>query len=360
MEQTSIQWKKIAGYYRERIASGELAIGDRLPTTREMAEQFSASVFCVQYAISALAHEGLVTRRPRYGTTVAERLPELRLAAVVVFSDRKAGVKEYIQQLAMRVSVRLSAIGCETVTLWEDMGDPEVIARLRRSIKALGIQAIIHFSTSPQLAAMLKSLHVPVVTGDRAAVGAWQIARLNGHVEAGCRAIAESGCRRPALLSAMYLGRVNPENERYLADLAAATAKYRIDLPPERIVTPPDFRGYSAAEQTAFARDAVRALWAAPQRPDLLWVYPDNFIPGVVLAAAELGIRIPDELRLVLYRNRQIDYFVPFPYTGVELDIDRVAGIHVAKLCAVFGGRKIDLPPPEYDIVEHSNMEEQK
>ena len=39
--------------------------------------------------------------------------------------------------------------------------------------------------------------------------------------------------------------------------------------------------------------ELFRALWADPDHPEGLVVYPDSFVPGVLLAMAELGVRPP-------------------------------------------------------------------
>jgi GntR family transcriptional regulator len=63
---------QIASYYRERIASGELEPGTRLPSIRDLAEQWDVHVNTAAKAIDSLAVEGAVRTSTR-GTYVSCR-----------------------------------------------------------------------------------------------------------------------------------------------------------------------------------------------------------------------------------------------------------------------------------------------
>jgi GntR family transcriptional repressor for pyruvate dehydrogenase complex len=72
-------YEQIVEQIEERILSGELRDGDRLPTERELTEQFEVSRTAVREAINALVQRGLVEAHPgrgtfvRYGTSQAVR-----------------------------------------------------------------------------------------------------------------------------------------------------------------------------------------------------------------------------------------------------------------------------------------------
>lgn len=57
--------------FEQRILSGELAPGSRLPTEQEIMAEFACSRMTVSKALSALAAAGLIERRKRAGTFVA-------------------------------------------------------------------------------------------------------------------------------------------------------------------------------------------------------------------------------------------------------------------------------------------------
>lgn len=59
----------------ERILKGQLRSGDRLPTERDLAEQFHVSRTAVREALKILAQKGLVDMRPGRGTIVIDGAP---------------------------------------------------------------------------------------------------------------------------------------------------------------------------------------------------------------------------------------------------------------------------------------------
>jgi GntR family transcriptional repressor for pyruvate dehydrogenase complex len=65
-------YEQIAEQIEQRILSGTLRSGDRLPTERELAEQFQASRTAVREAMKTLAQKGLVDMRPGRGTIVID------------------------------------------------------------------------------------------------------------------------------------------------------------------------------------------------------------------------------------------------------------------------------------------------
>jgi GntR family transcriptional regulator, transcriptional repressor for pyruvate dehydrogenase complex len=70
--QSSKVFERIAEQIEQRILSGELRSGDRLPTERELGEQFQASRTAVREAMKTLAQKGLVNMRPGRGTIVID------------------------------------------------------------------------------------------------------------------------------------------------------------------------------------------------------------------------------------------------------------------------------------------------
>ncbi|HLI87540.1 MAG TPA: FadR/GntR family transcriptional regulator [Ktedonobacteraceae bacterium] len=65
-------FEQIAEQIEKRILRGELRNGDRLPSERELSEQFHASRTAVREAMKTLAQRGLVDMRPGRGTIVID------------------------------------------------------------------------------------------------------------------------------------------------------------------------------------------------------------------------------------------------------------------------------------------------
>ena len=56
----------------DKILSGELKVGDRLPSARQLSEEMGVSLTVVNAGMSELAAKGFVDVRPRHGTFVAD------------------------------------------------------------------------------------------------------------------------------------------------------------------------------------------------------------------------------------------------------------------------------------------------
>lgn len=66
---------RIVAAIRRRIADGELAPGDRVPSTRQIAAEWGVALATATKALTTLRLEGLVEARPRIGTVVAGTAP---------------------------------------------------------------------------------------------------------------------------------------------------------------------------------------------------------------------------------------------------------------------------------------------
>ncbi len=80
MDETYL-YQKVAETIRREILKGNLNSGDRLPSVRQLCQQWSCTPGTVQRAYSELAHEGLVISQAGRGTRVAGSIPGARAQA---------------------------------------------------------------------------------------------------------------------------------------------------------------------------------------------------------------------------------------------------------------------------------------
>lgn len=81
----------VAEQIEKRILDGELRSGDRLPTEREMAEQFRVSRTAVREAMKILSQKGLVDMRPGRGTIVIDGANEAMQHSIGLVMKLKLG-----------------------------------------------------------------------------------------------------------------------------------------------------------------------------------------------------------------------------------------------------------------------------
>lgn len=65
------RYERIAKALGERILSGRVAVGEALPTEAELCRRYGVSRYTAREALRRLREAGLISRRPRTGTTVA-------------------------------------------------------------------------------------------------------------------------------------------------------------------------------------------------------------------------------------------------------------------------------------------------
>jgi DNA-binding GntR family transcriptional regulator len=65
------RYERIAQALEARIASGIVAVGEALPTEADLCRKYRVSRYTAREALRQLRDAGLITRRPRAGTTVA-------------------------------------------------------------------------------------------------------------------------------------------------------------------------------------------------------------------------------------------------------------------------------------------------
>jgi GntR family transcriptional regulator len=69
------RYQEIMRAISEDIASGRVAVGDRLPTEHELCEQYQVGRHTIREAVRGLVELGMVERRPRVGTSVVSAEP---------------------------------------------------------------------------------------------------------------------------------------------------------------------------------------------------------------------------------------------------------------------------------------------
>lgn len=155
-------YKQIADHYRQRILSGELTPGTKLPTLREIMAERGVTKTTAGAAMAELRREGLTLARPRAGTVVAE--PSSSVASRVqthAATGRALGVGE---------SSRILEIG--TTEADEDIAgrldvEPGSLVHLRRRLVSRdGVPT--HMTTSyyaPFVIDVTPELTEPVSTG---------------------------------------------------------------------------------------------------------------------------------------------------------------------------------------------------
>lgn len=125
---------QISQQIRAQIASGELKPGDRLPTEKELQEQFEVSRATVRRAISDLVYAGLLERKRAIGTIVAREKVEGSLYGFGSFTNeiKKRGLTVRTRILDFRIDPAVSPIAGY---LQIPLGEPIVVLERMRIVE---------------------------------------------------------------------------------------------------------------------------------------------------------------------------------------------------------------------------------
>lgn len=122
-------YNRIAAALRARVLDGAWESGSRLPTERELCEQFKASRITVRRALQILEEEGLVERRQGIGTFVN---PNPSRKIPLLTSDFTGSIESHAPDLQRRVeSWRPAAADRETAKLLHVLPGEEVMEGVR-------------------------------------------------------------------------------------------------------------------------------------------------------------------------------------------------------------------------------------
>src|SRR5439155_930844 len=124
-------FEQIAQQIEKRILSGELQSGDRLPTERELSQQFHASRTAVREAMKTLAQRGLVDMRPGRGTIVIDGTSQaMRHSMGLMMKVGQAGSSENLVELREIIEPEIAALAAVRAT-------NEQIAGMRKAVEVM-------------------------------------------------------------------------------------------------------------------------------------------------------------------------------------------------------------------------------
>lgn len=327
-------WRKIADCYRTKIVSGELAPGSRLPSTQELAKEYDTSVYSVQYALAALSHEGLITRMPRRGTVVNEFVPGLKTVGIFIFIKEELGFDAYRRTLVSQIVKKLHEKGTQAAVLIEDEAAPDLMERIRRTIRQLEIQAIILFSCAQETMSVFRKINIPFITDSPFPVmtKGFLLPRYEFPPLA-VQALASHGRKKPALFTTFTdrglsgNGWLERHKVRFFQEYEKTVREKGMEFREERIFRPEGDECCSPLKQIQFGYRMFHRLWKQKDRPDSLIVFTDGLIPGIVLAMAESDVRSPEHLLIARHSNTISEIFVPFPTIRIEVDVLQAADL---------------------------------
>lgn len=284
---------------------------------RELAAEVGVSVMTLRAAQKVLAREGLLEIRHGSGVYLTERARPSWIGiytALNVLLPRTSSfhtlslnaLRQYFTRQGFRAEIHIG----ESVAA----GVMEQKPSNQRFVEdvAAGLYAGIAILNAPETAGWdqwVKGLRIPAVGANTA----YRVdLRYDEMVSRSVRHLVRQGCRRIAMLSfAPGAGKAALERALTGCGLDYHPGWVRHDLHPS----------LSGAGWEEF-----REIWLARrEKPDGLLVTDDVLFNEAVIAIQELGIRVPEQLRIVAHANKGEARRYPFPVTEILVDPERYA-----------------------------------
>lgn len=326
--------RRVFEYLHSHIQTGALKAGDRLPSEAELGKIFDASRITVAKAVLDLQRLGLVSRRPGAGTHVLDThhgkgrtygllIPELGLTEIFEPICHGMMRSRFAQPDAL-------LWGNASTSVRESAKEAEQMAQSFIAQKVAGIffapleLAGEKDAANRRIARMLERAQIPTVLLDRCYLpfperSAHDLVGVDNR-RAGYMATAHLlglGAQRVVFLGAAHVA--NTVDAR-IGGFHEALRRFHV--PPTQ---DPVWRG--DAEDEAFVRQMLDAM-----RPEGIVCGNDLTAARLMQTLMGLGVRIPEEVRIVGVDDVKYASLLPVPLTTVHQDC---AGIGVVAMATM-------------------------
>lgn len=301
--------KKLDHVYQQlehRITTGFWKVGERIPTEAELAVEFRCSRGTVSKAVARLTHEGMVTRKTRAGTIVTRNTLDtknpaidLNACAFICPSDQHEG----IWRIARGFQHGAHQANRRTIVLTtgaEFRKEAEIISHLAEfNVKGAVIYCVIPNSTEEiRYAQVIQSCPFPVVLVELNLHGTGRPAIVADGLHAGytvTRHLLQQGLREIGFLC--NYSWVPYMRDRYLG-YRQAMDEAGLKINSDHVLLDPCMHpsyDNSLEEPTQMATGYLKT------HPTLQGIVcaTDFLAHGCLLAARDLGIEVPRQLKVV-------------------------------------------------------------
>lgn len=306
--QTIPLWRQIHDRFALQIESGQLAPGDGLPTTADLAKTFDVTVNTVQQGLDALRRRGLIERMPGRGTFVSAKA-RARTVGVLFGRTVLSSVDDRFYLLLWghlgRVARRRGWDLRQYLPVVPDDQD-RMVGEVTQDATAGRLRALVYLAEVPAIDRWMRGQTVVPW------IGMFPALDYVGLVAGAVGRLVAAGARRIALVPPDRL-----HHDRCVASLERALASAGL----------PAAAGLVLADSNHVA-DGVqlgRDLAAMAEPPDAVVVCNDNACRGLISALLVAGIAIPGRIRVVSHANRGLEVFPGLDVTRYEIDPEAMA-----------------------------------
>jgi GntR family transcriptional regulator, arabinose operon transcriptional repressor len=332
--QSAVKYKRVFEYLHGHIQSGALKGGDRLPSEAELGKLFGASRITVAKAVLDLQRMGLVTRRPGAGTHVlTTHLSEGRTFGLLI---PELGLTEIFEPICH--GMMRSTFARPDALLWGNAASSvgEMAKEAGQMLSSFIRQKVSGVFFAPlelsedkdaanrRIARDLERAQIPVVLLDRCYMP---------YPERSAHDLVGIDNRRAGYIATTHLLRQGVRRLAFLGEAhAAGTVDARIAGFHEALtrfgIVPhqnPAWRGSPLDE--ALVRRLLDAL-----RPEAIVCSNDLTAARLMQSLIALGVRIPEQVRIVGMDDVKYASLLPVPLTTIHQDCAGIGMVAMATM----------------------------
>lgn len=314
-------YQQITALLAEQVRSGGLGPGEAIPSQRQLSEAWGVSEVTVRRAMQALAEQGLIEARAGGGTVVlpgrhgspSTPASDRVLTVGVAFADLVDGYPFFQPVLAgLRDAPRPIA-----VRLFDLPADEQAAGGLAHAPPLDDLDALVMMSpVNLRLLATCQARKLPTVLLFNDVADGYSRCILPAYGRGVAQAVQHlhsRGRRRIALVTAAA---ERFSTARWVEAFDAAKASLGLDDAPELVI----HADYGESQGHA----AALSLLHAADRPGAILFASDFMARGGLLAAHELGLRVPDDVAIVGAGRVLDDTGWPVPLTTIDLQLEAI------------------------------------
>jgi len=319
---------------RDAIVTGHLKAGESLPTMRELADATGVTFRVARGVVERLAREGYVKSRPHAGTVVLPKRHTVWRGRVVFVAFEDDCASYFVSALADAVRRKLleaDYLFSHIVASRHPDGDCSQL----KTMLGQNVDFVVLMYAAGHLERIVAKSGVPyvVVYGTTPSrPNAWSIPfAIDGPI-----ATFVEHCRRADVRSVTEVWVAGDTFQTAGPGLKAADVRVR------RLVVEPlaDYGRLEGIERAAMERFLAMKK---SEFPDLFLFWDDFVAQGAFTAFLKRGIRLPEDVKVVVQSNRGLGPVYPDSITRFECDGTAVGGKVAAFVLGVLA--KGRLPP---------------
>ena len=311
--------RQVKSFIRSGIQDRRLEAGTRLPPMRELAAALGTNYHTVNRAITELVKEGFLQKVHSVGAFVNDRPQRLEKVGIYLHFEGQ-GKEEMLSGMRIQsaLQIEMSRRNIECRMLLDPRPNEQrgtILPELANAIKTHAIEALIVLSPHRIMTSWLSRLPIPLAIATSSSFKNGVTYNCIENIRPIYDRCRELGCRSIGWISHVPCGGTYEETPTDSDFFQMVSREFNIELREEWMIVPSDWV-YTGLMQYGY--QAFRQFMALKERPEMLVLFPDTVALGCVNAIMESGIKIPEELKLLVCTNKEIPFDPPFPIDRME------------------------------------------